>query len=77
MPQVHMAGVRYTIRQAALTSAIQTYTGMSTVEARRIADAVVAGDRVSVRIEDPEQAYDLASELASLGVNAEPDESDY
>jgi len=77
MPQVHMAGVRYTVRHAALTSALQTYTGIGTVEARRIAEAVAVGSRVSVRVDDPEQAYDLASELASLGVNAEPDESDY
>jgi hypothetical protein len=77
MPQVHMTGVRYGVRQAALTSAFQAYTGMGTVEARRIADAVAAGTRMTLRVEDADQAYDLASELASLGVNAEADESDY
>lgn len=76
MAQVHMTGVRYGVRQAALTSALQVYTGMGTVEARRIAEAVAAGDRMTMRVEDPDQAYELASELASLGVNAEADESD-
>ncbi|MBD0319822.1 MAG: hypothetical protein ICV87_05800 [Gemmatimonadetes bacterium] len=77
MPQVHMSGVRYVVRQAALTRAFQAYTGMGTIEARRIAGAVAAGGRMTVRVEDPDQAYNLASELASLGVNAEADESDY
>jgi hypothetical protein len=77
MPQVHMSGVRYGVRQAALTSAFQAYTGMGTIEARRIADTVAAGGRMTVRVEDPDQAYNLATELASLGVNAEADESDY
>ncbi len=77
MPQVHMSGVRYGVRQAALTSAFQAYTGMGTIEARRIADAVASGNRMTVRVEDPDQAYNLATELASLGVNAEADESDY
>ena len=76
MPQVHMAGIRYTVRQAALTRVIQTYTGMGTVEARRAARAVAAGGRVTVRVDEPDQAYDLASELLSLGVNAEADEGD-
>lgn len=77
MPQVHMTGVRYGVRHAALISAFQAYTGMGTVEARRIADAVSTGTRTTLRVEDPDQAYDLASELSSLGVNAEADESDY
>ena len=77
MPQVHMTGVRYGVRQAALIGAFQAYTGMGTVEARRIADAVVAGTRTTLRVEDADQAYDLAAELASLGVNAEADDSDY
>ncbi|HEY0155163.1 MAG TPA: hypothetical protein VGB92_24335 [Longimicrobium sp.] len=77
MPQVHMMGVRYSVRQDALTSAFQAYTGMGTVDARRMAAAVAAGTRTTVRVEDPDQAYDLATELASLGVNAEADESDY
>ena len=77
MPQVHMSGVRYGVRQAALASAIQVYTGMGTIEARRVADRVMEGKRTSVLIEDPDQAYNLATELTSLGVNAEADESDY
>jgi hypothetical protein len=77
MPQVQMAGVRYTVRPAALISALQTFTGMGTVDARRIAEAAAAGKRITVRVDEPEQAYDLAAELISLGVNAEADESDY
>ena len=77
MPQVHMTGVRYGVRQAALASALQVYTGMGTIEARRVADRVIEGKRASVLIEDPDQAYNLATELTSLGVNAEADESDY
>jgi hypothetical protein len=77
MPQVHLSGTRYGVRQAALTSAVQAYTGMGTIEARRLAAAVVAGSRLSIRVEDPDQAYNLATELTSLGVNAEADESDY
>ena len=77
MPQVHMTGVRYAVRHAALCSAFQTYTGMGTVEARRLAGQVAGGDRVTLRVDEPDQAYDLAAELTSLGVNAEADESDY
>ena len=77
MPQVHMTGVRYGVRKDALTSAFQAYTGMGTVEARRMAAAVAAGTRTTLRVEDPDLAYDFATELASLGVNAEADESDY
>ncbi len=77
MPQVHLSGIRYGVRQAALTSAVQAYTGMGTIEARRLAAAVVAGTHLSIRVEDPDQAYNLATELTSLGVNAEADESDY
>jgi hypothetical protein len=77
MPQVHMSGVRYGVRQAALTSALQVYTGMGTIEARRVAGDVMAGTRRSVYLEDPDLAYNLATELVSLGVNAEADESDY
>jgi hypothetical protein len=77
MPQVHMTGVRYGVRQAALSSALQVYTGMGTIELRRIAEDVMGGKRRTVYVEDPDQAYNLATELVSLGVNAEADESDY
>jgi hypothetical protein len=77
MAQVHMAGTRYAPRQAAVTSALQAYTGMGMIEARRVAGKVIGGDRVTVHVDDPDHAYNLATELAALGVNAEAEDGDY
>ncbi|HYW07787.1 MAG TPA: hypothetical protein VE913_12585 [Longimicrobium sp.] len=77
MAQVHIAGTRYAPRQAAVTSAIQAYTGMGMIEARRLAANVIEGIPVTVPVDDPDNAYNLATELAALGVNAEADDGDY
>ena len=77
MPQVHLTGTRHTVSRDALAEVIQRYTGRGTVDARRAADAVVAGKPVSIYVDDFDAVYDLADMLASMGVNAEADEGDY
>ena len=76
MARVQLAGSRFSPRQAAVISALQAYTGIGMVEARRIATRVIEGGKATVHIEDPDQAYNLATELTALGVNAEADEGD-
>lgn len=77
MPQVHMSGARFRIRETTLMGTIQAYTGLPTDEVRRLAMRVIEGKPVSVPLDDLDAAYNLASELTSLGINAEPDEGDY
>jgi hypothetical protein len=77
MPQVHLSGARFRVRASAVASAVQAYTGATTKEARHVASCVVDGKPVSVHLDDIDAAYNLAAELAGLGVNAEPDEGDY
>lgn len=77
MAQVHLRGARYAVRRPAMEASLQAYCGLGLVEARALAERIVAGERVSVHMEDADAAYSLATELVELGVNAEADESDY
>lgn len=77
MPQVHIRRVRYGVSRESVASTIQQYTGMGTLDARKIADDAVAGKETSVYVDDFAAVYELADLLTGLGVEAEPDESDY
>ncbi|HEX5726215.1 MAG TPA: hypothetical protein VFX98_12160 [Longimicrobiaceae bacterium] len=77
MARVHLRGVRYRVREAAVLGVIQQYTGESTVELRRLVEQLQEGAPVALQVEDLDAAYELAAELDGLGVNAEPDESEY
>ena len=76
MPQVHILRVRYEVSRESVASALQHYTGMGTIEARRAADEAVSGRAVSLYVEDFTDVYELADILTGLGVDAEADESD-
>jgi hypothetical protein len=77
MAQVHLRGVRYAIREQAMISSLRVWAGLGTIDAKSVVTRAMAGERMSVHIEDPDAAYSLANELVDLGVNAEADESDY
>jgi hypothetical protein len=76
MPQVHVYGVRFDVNRESVASALQHYTGMGLVEARRAADQAVSGKPTSIYIEDFADVYELADILTGLGIDAEADESD-
>lgn len=76
MARVHLRGVRYRVRDAAVRSAIESFASDPIPDLRGFVERISAGERLAVRVEDAEAAYELASELISLGVNAEPDEMD-
>lgn len=77
MPQVHISRARSGVSRETITSTIQRYTGLGTVEARRAVDDVLAGRPASVYVDDFTSVYELADVLTSLGVDAEADETDY
>jgi hypothetical protein len=76
MPQVHVYGVRGEVSRESVASALQQYTGMGLIEARRAADEAVSGRTSSIYIEDYADVYELADILHGLGVDAEADEND-
>jgi DNA-binding FadR family transcriptional regulator len=76
MPQVHISRVRFEVSRESVASALQHYTGMGLVEARRAAEEAVSGRPVSLYVEDFTDVYELADILTGLGVDAEADESD-
>jgi hypothetical protein len=76
MPQVHIRGVRHGVSAPTVASTIQHYTGMGMLQARAAADRAVAGEQVSVEVDDFHAVYELADLLTDLGVDAEADESD-
>lgn len=76
MARVHLRGVRYRVREAAVRSAIESFASVPIANLRGFVERLSAGERLVVRVEDAEAAYELASELVSLGVDAEPDEMD-
>jgi len=77
MPQVHISKVRHGVSRESVSAAIQQYTGMGLVDARRTAERAVAGEPTSVYVDDFHAVYELADLLMDLGVEAEVDESDY
>jgi DNA-binding FadR family transcriptional regulator len=76
MPQVHVYGVRFEVSRESVASALQHYTGMGLLEARRAAEQAVSGRPVSLYVEDFADVYELADILTGMGVDAEADESD-
>jgi hypothetical protein len=77
MPQLHLRGTRSRVSRDHLAGIIQRYTGVGMVDARRVADDVIAGRPVSLYVDDFDAVYDLADMLTSLGVDADADEGDY
>lgn len=77
MPRVHITRARAGVSHETITSTIQRYTGLGTVEARRAAADVLAGRAASVYVDDFTSVYELADVLTSLGCEAEADETDY
>jgi hypothetical protein len=77
MPQVHIRGVAHGVSRDPVSTTLQHYTGMGTLEARKAADEALAGTPVSVYVDDFISVYDLADVLASLGVECEADDADY
>lgn len=76
MPQVHVYGVLWEVSRESVASALQQYTGMGLIEARRAADEAVSGRPTAIYIEDFSGVYELADILVGLGVDAEADEND-
>ncbi|HEV7590035.1 MAG TPA: hypothetical protein VGO40_18100 [Longimicrobium sp.] len=76
MPQVHVYGTRYEVNRESVASALQHYTGMGLIDARRAADEAVSGRPVSLYVEDFADVYELADILVGMGIDAEADESD-
>jgi len=75
--RVLFRGVRYGVREQAMISSLQVWCGMGSAEAKSFAARALAGERLTVQLEDADAAYSLAGEMIDLGVNAEADESDY
>jgi hypothetical protein len=77
MPQVHLKSARKRVSVPTIAGLIQRYTGMGMVEARRLAERVVAGKTATVHTDDHDAAFDLTDQLMTFGVEAEADEGDY
>lgn len=77
MPQVHIHRVRWGVSRESVASAIQQYTGVGLLEARKAAERAVAGEHTAIYVDDFHAVYELADTLVQLGVEAEADESDY
>ena len=71
---VRFTGTRYGVNVGRMRTLFRVYCGMQSVEADALADRVIAGEKLSVDLEDVDAAYSLASEMVDLGVNAEADE---
>jgi hypothetical protein len=71
---VRFAGTRYSVETGRMRTLFRVYCGMQSLEAEALADRVLAGERLTVDVEDVDAAYSLASEMVELGVNAEADE---
>jgi hypothetical protein len=76
MPQVHIRKVGYGVSRDTVSTTLQHYTGMGTVEARHAADEALKGKEVSVYVDDFNSVYELADVLSSLGVECEADDTD-
>jgi hypothetical protein len=76
MPQLHIHRVRYGTSVETMATTIQQFTGMGLLDARRVAEQAVAGQEVTLQIDDFGEVFELADMLLSMGVDAEPDEND-
>ena len=77
MARVYFRGARFGVREQAMISSLQVWSGMGNAEAKAFVVRALAGERISLQMEYSDAAYALAGEMVDLGVNAEADESDY
>jgi hypothetical protein len=73
--RVVVIGARASVSVHSIIGILQTYTGLSLPEAQGVLDRARGGERVELAMDDEYAAYDLASLLGDLGVEAEvPDD---
>jgi hypothetical protein len=75
MPFVLVSGTRPRASEDSLAVVLQTYTGIPYPDAIAAVRRIVGGDRHEVELEDEFAAYELASLLNDLGLQAEIDAS--
>lgn len=69
--RVVVIGARPSVSVHSVIGVLQTYTGLSLPDAQALLDRARAGERVELEMDDEYAAYDLASLLGDLGVEAE------
>ncbi|HEY0023240.1 MAG TPA: hypothetical protein VGB24_10035 [Longimicrobium sp.] len=69
--RVVVTGARPSVSVHSVIGVLQTYTGLSLPDAQALLDRARAGERVELEMDDEYAAYDLASLLGDLGVEAE------
>jgi hypothetical protein len=69
--RVVVTGARSSVSVHSIIGILQTYTGLPLPEAQALLDRARAGERVELEVDDEYAAYDLASLLGDLGVEAE------
>lgn len=73
--RVVVTGARSSVSVHSIIGILQTYTGLPLPEAQALLDRARGGERVELEMDDEYAAYDLAAQLADLGVEAEVPES--
>lgn len=68
--RVVVTGARPSVSVHSIIGILQTYTGVPLPEARALLDRARGGERVELEMDDEYAAYDLASLLSDLGVEA-------
>ena len=69
--RVVVTGARPTASAHSVIGVLQTYTGLPLPEAQALLERARGGERVELEMDDEYAAYDLASLLGDLGVEAE------
>jgi hypothetical protein len=69
--RVVVTGARSSVSVHSVIGVLQTYTGLSLPDVQALLDRVRGGERVELEVDDEYAAYDLASLLGDLGVEAE------
>jgi hypothetical protein len=69
--RVVVIGARTSVSVHSVIGVLQTYTGLSLPDAQVLLDRVRGGERVELEVDDEYAAYDLASLLSDLGIEAE------
>lgn len=73
--RVVVTGARPSVSVHSIIGILQTYTGLPLPEAQALLDRARSGERVELEMDDEYAAYDLASLLGDLGVEAEVPEN--
>jgi len=69
--RVVVTGARPTASAHSVIGVLQTYTGLPLPEAKAVLERALGGERVELEMDDEYAAYDLASLLSDLGMEAE------